>query len=46
MLSFAACGFLVENLYDARTRFNRMSFAAVWIIFLVNVWQAQTVQVK
>ena len=39
LLVFAACGFLIENLIDARRRFHGLSFAAVWVIFGVNVWQ-------
>ena len=45
LLVFAACGFFVENLYDARKKFNRLSFAATWLIFLVNVWQGLLVAI-
>jgi len=37
---FAGVGFLYENLYEGRKNMNRVSFAIVWIIFLVNfIWE-------
>lgn len=37
---FAGVGFLFENLYEGRKNMNRVSFAIVWIIFLVNfIWE-------
>ena len=29
--------FLVENLVDARKRFNKIDFASMWIVFLTNI---------
>ena len=39
------CGFIWENLIDARRKFNRMSYAAAWVIFFVNVWQGLVVAI-
>mmetsp|Transcript_9887 Transcript_9887/g.21422 ORF Transcript_9887/g.21422 Transcript_9887/m.21422 type:complete len:1286 (+) Transcript_9887:334-4191(+) len=37
---FAGVGFLWENLWEGRKNMNRVSFAIVWIIFLVNfIWE-------
>lgn len=37
---FAGVGFLWENLVEGRHNMNRVSFAIVWIIFLVNfIWE-------
>eukprot|EP00956_Cyclotella_meneghiniana_P030573 scaffold77279_cov55-Cyclotella_meneghiniana.AAC.1 len=37
---FAGVGFLYENLWEGRKKMNRVSFAIVWIIFLVNfIWE-------
>lgn len=37
---FAGVGFLYENLWEGRKNLNRVSFAIVWVIFLVNmVWE-------
>ena len=37
---FAGVGFLYENLWEGRKNMNRVSFAIVWIIFLVNfIWE-------
>mmetsp|Transcript_39080 Transcript_39080/g.85892 ORF Transcript_39080/g.85892 Transcript_39080/m.85892 type:complete len:686 (-) Transcript_39080:40-2097(-) len=37
LLVFAATGFLVENLWDARKTFNRLEFSVIWLIFSVNL---------
>jgi len=37
LLVFSAVGFLVENLWDSRTKFQRLNFAAIWAVFLINV---------
>ena len=36
LLIFAAMPFLVENLWDARKRFNKLEFGAIWAVFLLN----------
>ncbi|KAL7552508.1 hypothetical protein ACHAWF_015774 [Thalassiosira exigua] len=37
---FAGVGFLYENLWEGRKNMNRVSFAIVWVIFLVNfIWE-------
>jgi SulP family sulfate permease len=37
LLYFSAVGFLIENLVDARHKFNKVGFGSVWGIFIVNV---------
>ena len=37
LLVFSSVGFLIENLFDTRKKFNKVNFASIWGIFLVNV---------
>ena len=37
LLVFSSVGFLVENLWDSRLRFNKVTFASIWGIFVINV---------
>jgi MFS superfamily sulfate permease-like transporter len=37
LLLFSAVGFLVENLWDTRRRFNRLNYSAIWAVFVINV---------
>lgn len=39
LLLFSALGFLIENLVDAHRKYNRLSFLAIWAIFVLNIWQ-------
>lgn len=37
LLIFSAAGFLYENLIEARHKFNRYSFASIWIVWISNI---------
>ena len=37
LLVYAGLGFTLDNLWSARTRVAREEFAAIWVIFLVNI---------
>ena len=37
MLVFSAVGFLVENLWDTRTKFEKLNYGAIWVVFVINV---------
>ena len=30
-------GFLVENLWDTRTKFEKLNYGAIWVVFVINV---------
>ena len=30
-------GFLVENLWDTRTKFETLNYGAIWVVFVINV---------
>ena len=36
LLIYSGVGFLVDNLWEARRRMTKFSFATVWCIFLLN----------
>lgn len=36
-LSCPQVGFLYENLWDARKKYDKHSFASIWIVFLTNI---------
>ena len=37
LLVFSAVGFLVENLWDTRTKFEKLNYGAIWVVFVINV---------
>lgn len=37
LLIFSAAGFLIENLWDARNKFNRYGFISIWVVWIANV---------
>mmetsp|Transcript_23205 Transcript_23205/g.55929 ORF Transcript_23205/g.55929 Transcript_23205/m.55929 type:complete len:1314 (-) Transcript_23205:373-4314(-) len=37
LLMFSAAGFLIEHLFDARLKYNRYSYASIWIVWISNV---------
>jgi len=40
LLVFSAVGFLIENLWDTRTKFEKLNYGAIWVVFVINVVMA------